>query len=528
MNRIQQFLLNSCTYSISTNQLLSHMKYLYTLTAACLIAVSSWGQISPTHTTLYPNDTLSDLRFGMPMSNGKQAALIATGFKDASDLSVYGGMYIYDFDSVNSTYTFRQRIVHHSPSDQFNFTGWGQDYDMSEDLMIIGARLENTDTGQVYGNGRAHIYRADANGDWNLEASLTCFEPDSGFNRQFGSEVAISNNTAAVYTSNDKELSIFTYNSNNQWELTQRIDGTPYGYNWCELLQFDGNYLYVGQSRYDHRTTGGGYITQSGAVHVFHFNTTTQLWEYDRILELPQPKAYDTFGMDMKFSGNEALVSTRVSDSSAVYTFERDANMDWQLRDTIYCPVLEDSERFGAKLDRVGNRLSVLTRHAQVDTAYEGSRIYAFEKNSITGKWEHTHTITDPVPTNKVYTLDYFCLVNENQFLWTDQALDYGNSVRVGVVYSYDLSLGIGLNEWTKSESLHIYPNPSSSIVYFDDNNASDPINRVEVVNTAGTIVMETEIQNNQINLSPLTKGIYILRATSAGGRFAISRVVLK
>lgn len=68
-----------------------------------------------------------------------------------------------------------------------------------------------------------------------------------------------------------------------------------------------------------------------------------------------------------------------------------------------------------------------------------------------------------------------------------------------------------------------IYPNPVENILYFD---SSTQITSISVYNLLGKKMMSTEMQTKEIDLSQLSKGMYILHATLENGSTESFKVV--
>lgn len=61
----------------------------------------------------------------------------------------------------------------------------------------------------------------------------------------------------------------------------------------------------------------------------------------------------------------------------------------------------------------------------------------------------------------------------------------------------------------TTNNNTHIYPNPTTGIVYFKDIN---PNARIEIYNLSGVLVQRLELVNNHINIKNLMNGTYIIK----------------
>ena len=73
----------------------------------------------------------------------------------------------------------------------------------------------------------------------------------------------------------------------------------------------------------------------------------------------------------------------------------------------------------------------------------------------------------------------------------------------------------------TETSSLNIFPNPASSIIHFNFNNATNEDAVVSIYNLSGQLLKENKIQanegfnSNEMNIEELSGGLYILRVTT-------------
>lgn len=76
-----------------------------------------------------------------------------------------------------------------------------------------------------------------------------------------------------------------------------------------------------------------------------------------------------------------------------------------------------------------------------------------------------------------------------------------------------------------KTDNLFIYPNPASDMLYFDI--AGDVLlNKVEVYDTIGKRVLSSQINNNSVDISMLTSGVYFVKIYS--GDSQITKKIIK
>ena len=94
--------------------------------------------------------------------------------------------------------------------------------------------------------------------------------------------------------------------------------------------------------------------------------------------------------------------------------------------------------------------------------------------------------------------------------------------------YTFTLSAALSNPDFTTANSLEIYPNPTSTKVFFD--NSIQKFETATVVNYLGQVVMETRFStfesNQEVDLSSFTAGVYVVKFTN--GDKSITKKVIK
>lgn len=80
-----------------------------------------------------------------------------------------------------------------------------------------------------------------------------------------------------------------------------------------------------------------------------------------------------------------------------------------------------------------------------------------------------------------------------------------------------------GITETTEN-TFNVYPNPTTGLLTIE--NGAEVITQVEVINLLGEVVLQPQIQHNNINISSLPTGMYLLSITTKNGK--TSQRVLK
>jgi len=80
-------------------------------------------------------------------------------------------------------------------------------------------------------------------------------------------------------------------------------------------------------------------------------------------------------------------------------------------------------------------------------------------------------------------------------------------------------------NETFKEDNLFIYPNPTSDMLYFDIT-GDISLEKIEIYDTIGKKVLSSQINNNSVDVSQLTAGVYFVKIYS--GENQITKKIIK
>ncbi len=118
---------------------------------------------------------------------------------------------------------------------------------------------------------------------------------------------------------------------------------------------------------------------------------------------------------------------------------------------------------------------------------------------------------------NKKITFKSFNTINNQELSTSEQSLTYMPDNIVGSTVSpYQINFVVaGFND-VNMDKLKLYPNPVSNVLHFDCNTTG--IERLEVIDNVGrTLIVNTQVNNNSINVSNLVPGVYTLRIKHNG-----------
>lgn len=81
----------------------------------------------------------------------------------------------------------------------------------------------------------------------------------------------------------------------------------------------------------------------------------------------------------------------------------------------------------------------------------------------------------------------------------------FGNGMKVGTMNT------VGLNEVTFDKNdIMVYPNPINEILNFTNRSNNNSVIKINVYNLNGQLLISGQNENNSINTSSLTSGIYL------------------
>jgi len=125
--------------------------------------------------------------------------------------------------------------------------------------------------------------------------------------------------------------------------------------------------------------------------------------------------------------------------------------------------------------------------------------------------WTSTGDTTEPTHS---YALDWFLSNTTRNIVWASQTKQNGFSVRCLK------NTKTQIDEHDYNGRIDLFPNPATDKIYVICSTIQNL--KMQVYNTVGQCVLQRELnaQTNEIDISSLTKGIYILKLTSPNGTF--------
>jgi len=198
---------------------------------------------------------------------------------------------------------------------------------MSGDVIIIGNPTDDDDGNN---SGSAYVYRR-ITGVWTLEQKLLA--SDGTGNDHFGGAVSVSGDVAIVGAWGD----------------------------YTDLVQF------------------------TGSAYVFRYNESTQTWDEEQKLILPDPVPYQFFGGSVSIDGDMAVVANNrdLGSSGATYVYRHDAG-GWTLEQKLKASDAVTDDLLGSSVWLSGG-VGIFGAPGDDDNGSESGSAYLFQ--SGTGGW---------------------------------------------------------------------------------------------------------------------------------------------
>ena len=176
-----------------------------------------------------------------------------------------------------------------------------------------------------------------------------------------------------------------------------------------------------------------------------------------------------------------------------------------------------------AALPVVLNSFELKTQANGIDLKWEtamelNNSHFEVQKSTDTREWINIGKVSGNGTTdeaNQYNFLDKNPVLGRNYYRL--KQLDYD------AVFSYSSIL---FSDWREDTRLSIYPNPATNQIFFKDFNTDTQNLIIRIMDTSGRIVLETQMQDNHLDISHLTNGIYLLECVENGKLFQQKIVV--
>ncbi|PIQ08839.1 MAG: hypothetical protein COW71_09685 [Ignavibacteriales bacterium CG18_big_fil_WC_8_21_14_2_50_31_20] len=445
-----------------------------------------------------------------------------------------GSVYIYKFNATSQLFEFEQKIVstNKGAGDQF-----GTSISISETNLLVG-KPHDWNGSTFY--GRAELFQKGTT--WThlqyLQSNETAEDDNFGYSVSIDGNYSIigaKNETGDAFGNNPLNLSGASYifkNNSGTWSQVQKIVASDRGVGdyFGTSVSISGDYSVIGAFAEDHDANGANYLNGSGSVYIYHFNSTSAIWELDQKIVSSDRATSDNFGFSVSIDGTN-IISGAYKKTESTLT---NAGASYIFNNSSILPV--ELTSFTANHTDVG---TVLTWQTATEVNNYGFEIERSSVISIEGRnlnWEKIGFIEGHGNSNS--PKDYSFLDDKN-LVGLDGELQYRlKQIDFDGNYEYSDVVEVKLNENIKAYKLEQnYPNPfnpTTTIKYSIPNNVKGETSNVKLIvydilgSEVATLVNEKKSAGNyevKFDASNLVSGVYLYKLQS--GSFVQTKKLL-
>jgi len=491
------------------NYLLSRIAKRGTLLVSCLSLSIVFGQYQQS-AKLTANVRESRAEFGTAVAINDQ--FLAVGA--SRETIAKGAVYIHRKNG--SHWNFNQKIT---APDGVEMAEFGGSLKFGNNFLVAAAGRADID--DIIRAGALYIYEPNSNNQWTFAQKLISSNPyNDGLLGVNPTSIAVDNNliVAGAPGVDSWKGSVYIFEKvGNNWEETQKIDapeGIEFG-NFGIGVGISGSYLVIGAS---------GVNSNAGKIYIYKKNDSGQ-WLLNQSIVSSENSPSFYFGNSVSMDGNELVVGAYAeSDSgniSSAYIYKLDNNGNWV--ETQKIPSYESSEHtyFAWTCEMKNNQLLISSPHLY---GQEPGRTLLYKKNSQ-NNWEFDQELT---PQNDIAE-DFYgwsIAMNDNEIIVGSARDNFDDNEEnelndAGSAYIFT-STDLATNESNlPKKDVKIYPNPAKDFINIT---SKQQINSVEILDQSGKRISESK--ELKINVSNLSKGIYILKIKFSNGSSSIQKLI--
>ena len=312
-------------------------------------------------------DTYSD-NYGWSVDISGDTAVVGAPQGDGT-IDNIGSAYVYT--RSNGVWTFQQQL--NASDAKFN-SFFGSIVTIEGDTIVVGARVENNNTGSAYVFTRV-------DGVWTETAKLVADDAEEEMN--FANTIDIENSTivvGALYESETYPRSGAVYVFTEQdgvWTQSQKLkDSTPGTYGrFGNSVSLEGDLLLIGAPSYLN------YSQSAGKAVLYQRNPENGLWSPLQNLVASDAAFNSNFGNYVEIHNEQIFVSassdpTGVDGNGAVYRFEQ-VNQAWVEQQKFSSPDADPSDFYGASFVAANDMLLISARYDD-DVAFNTGSLYLY------------------------------------------------------------------------------------------------------------------------------------------------------
>jgi hypothetical protein len=416
-------------------------------------------------------------------------ALVSNRFSD--DVNLNAGA-VTLLKKRSNVWEFEKKLYDIAGTNGDNF---GQSVAMGSNFAVIGA------SGRSGSRGAVFVYQLLSPTGVAIEDATSMFigSPDDVEFNYFGTEVATDGNFVAVSAPGDNTQgyasgAVYIFNWNGSfWNYVQKIISPVVSaeQHFGCAISLKGNFLVIG-ARDDDNAKG----TNAGAAYVYVLSGTT--FGFSQKLLPPNSGNSQNFGKKLSLAADNLIIASTSGTISNLHPYRRSVNT-WNPESVL---TLNASALYGPAIAADGSRF--------IASGVETGKVYRYDRNSF---WQKSGTLA--LSNLGFFTYLSVALNGDNALIGDDAS----NGAVSGKAYAMNFgSIGgarlfenpLEAETAPVAEETEIYPNPviKGGIVrlmnYVD-------IQKVNAYTTTGICVGELAVQKDEIDLSSLESGMYLI-----------------
>ena len=326
---------------------------------------------------------------------------------------------------------------------------------------------------------------------------------------------------------------IYSYLSGNTWILTEKYTCE---YDEANNLMLLMKYEYANDDWYEKAKEVCEYENGLLQTETFYYYDALGEWNPETKFEY----SYNAQGLCIEELTSYYWDSEWVLYYKTEYAYNEQGMCSEMIKYERHFDQLKSFGRYVYEYDEAGNKLSMIYfdhRNDSPEWSYVDKYEYSYDDNNCTayhlfafnyGEWRFDYG----------YDMTYDATVSIEQIaglnrIWDAAEMDvpiYSKLLQFKIWEDEDeyflldcyYSDHNGLDDPTES-SLTVWPNPAKETVYIEGSEVAE----VQVYNALGQLV-KTVLGTNEVDLSGLVEGVYLVRITDADGKNRVARVAVK
>ena len=394
------------------------------------------------------------------------------------DNSSHGAIFMYEMDSTTGNWTMAQKIQ--SPESGTS-EGFGYDFDVDGNYMVVGARLNSTDA--ITANykskaGALFVYKKNNNNRWLYDQKIVT--SDRAIDDYFGMFVAIHNGRIAAgapghdydtnstsYLSNAGAAYVFELNSSGQFVEVQKIAAfNRYTQeNFPQSVDIYNDHIVLGSTYHTYDLNEANSMQNAGAAFVYSRNSSGK-WKQNQKFTAKTRMNFNWFGNAVDIFDSTMAISAfadvydaneqnQQSQAGSVTLFRLQSNGKWKWEQKISAPDRRRFDHFGVSVALseecvvVGSSGSDFDQFNQNSISSAGAA-YVYKRNQF-GLWSHDKKLVQSDRTREDFFGGHVAIENDVIIIsceWDDTDVNGLNPVNnAGSAFIFSTNTDVSLED---------------------------------------------------------------------------------